>query len=256
MSIRDQINQLMDRIAAERDIRILYACESGSRAWGFASADSDYDIRFIYVSSLRDYLRLRPPKDAFDVPIVDDLDAAGWDIRKTAELMHRSNAPLMEWIGSPVVYRDVDGFHQELRDLRDHYFDPKKTLYHYLSMTQQVWNNYLHGEAHPVRKKYLYALRPLACIRYIALHGKQPPTAFAEVRSAIDWSPQTQQRIDQLIRDKEAGTELGAAPADEALNALITEGIAQAEVTAHEAEPRSLSIDKLDDFILRHVTNM
>ena len=117
------------RIEQEHRLRVLFACESGSRAWGFASSDSDFDVRFIYVRPAAHYLRLRPPPEAFDIHGNDDpdveLDLAGWDIRKAAELMRKSNGPLFEWLDSPIIYDQDSIITPRLLALREMYFDPK-----------------------------------------------------------------------------------------------------------------------------------
>jgi len=245
---RPRILAALAALEREYNFRVVYACESGSRAWGFASVDSDFDVRFIYVRPVADYLRLRPPVDAFDVQAERELDLGGWDIRKAAELMRKSNPPLLEWLDSPIVYRADDVVTPELIRLRSVYFDAKKAVYHYLSMAKRVYDTYL-DETQPKRKKYLYVLRPLACMRYIAMHRTQPPTRFVLVLERIDWSSDAMQAVDELVRAKCAGDELGRAPRNQVLDELIRAELAEAEESATALPPNNVGNQALDHLI-------
>ena len=195
---RPEIARRLRAVERDRGLRVLFACESGSRAWGFASTDSDFDVRFIYTMPVKSYLQLRPPKDAFDMHMDGDYDLAGWDIRKTAELLRKSNPPLLEWLDSPILYEADARIAPRLVALREMYFDPKKTSYHYLSLAAGIWKKYLADDPTPKRKKYLYILRPLACIRFIELHNAQPPTLFDTVLEAIDWPAEAMAAVETL----------------------------------------------------------
>lgn len=245
---RPEILRRLTKVEADRNLRVLFACESGSRAWGFASDDSDFDVRFIFAHRPSDYLKLKPPKDAFDV-MDGDFDLGGWDIRKTAELLRKSNAPLLEWLDSPIVYRADADIAAGLRQLRDDYFDPKKTVYHYLSLAGGVWKKYVKGNPEPVRKKYLYVLRPLACVRYIETHGRQPPTEFDRVLDGISLDAETSAAIDKLVSEKKANVELHAGPADKTLNTWIERTFADGEALAERLEPSDRDNAALDRFI-------
>lgn len=249
---RPLILQRLAQLERERGLRVVYACESGSRAWGFASTDSDFDVRFIYVQCPETYLQLRPHKDAFDVQFEGDLDLGGWDIRKTAELMRKSNPPLLEWLDSPIVYLADGDISDELIRLRSAYFCPKKTAYHYLSLANNVFKTYL-DDQQPKRKKYLYAIRPLACIRYIDLYRTQPPTAMLEVIKKIDWPLDSMKAVDTLVREKMTGGELGRAPRDPLLDSLIKEGLEQAERTAELLPTNDTKHQPLDQMICRAI---
>lgn len=247
--VRDVIYERLRAVEQERNLRIIFACESGSRAWGFASNDSDFDVRFIYVRPASDYLKLRPPVDAFDQQCEDDFDLAGWDIRKTAELMRKSNGPLFEWLDSPIIYEQDGDLSARLAALRDEYFDPKKTVYHYLSLAGGVWKKYLADVEQPVRKKYLYTLRPLACVKYIAQHGHMPPTTFDAVLDKIDLPAETRQAIDSLVADKKANRELGVGPTDTVLNRWITQILEEGEAIAKSLPTTGADNTSLDQLI-------
>jgi len=122
-------------------IKILYACESGSRAWGFPSPNSDYDVRFIYAHDLDWHLSLQDKKDTIDLPINDDLDIGGWEIKKALGLLWKSNPPLLEWLQSPIVYRSEDNFLKDIRELSQVYFSPIAVMHHYLNMSKKYFES-------------------------------------------------------------------------------------------------------------------
>lgn len=180
--MREKIQEQLRRIEEAENIKILFAVESGSRAWGFASPDSDYDVRFIYIRRLEDYLRLNTIRDVIELPIDDALDINGWDLQKTLRLLHKSNPTLFEWFSSPIVYQETE-FADKFRDLMMHYFSSKKTMYHYVSMAEENYREYLKGDL--IRaKKYFYVLRPVLACQWILDRGTPPPMLFSELLKA------------------------------------------------------------------------
>ena len=179
IQMREKIQEQLRRIEEAENIKILFAVESGSRAWGFASPDSDYDVRFIYIRRLEDYLRLNTIRDVIELPIDDALDINGWDLQKTLRLLHKSNPTLFEWFSSPIVYQKTE-FADKFRDLMMHYFSSKKTMYHYVSMAEGNYREYLKGDL--IRaKKYFYVLRPVLACQWILDRGTPPPMLFSEL---------------------------------------------------------------------------
>jgi len=182
MSTENEITALLDRIERDNGIRILYACESGSRAWGFASPDSDYDIRFLFIRSASSYLSVRDGVESINLPLEGDLDAGGWDLCKAARLLGRSNGPLCEWLHSPIVYRNLDDFRERWQQIAREVFSPRAGYAHYRGLAKQMLLNKLTSDA--VRAKdYLYALRAALGARWIADGRGIPPVPFAEVLS-------------------------------------------------------------------------
>ena len=180
--MKEKIQEQLRRIEEAENIKILLAVESGSRAWGFASPDSDYDVRFIYIRRLEDYLRLDAIRDVIELPIDDVLDINGWDLQKTLRLLHKSNPTLFEWFSSPIVYQKTE-FADKFRDLMMNYFSSKKTLHHYVSMAEGNYREYLKGDL--VRaKKYFYVLRPVLACQWILDRGTPPPMLFSELLKA------------------------------------------------------------------------
>ena len=160
--MKDLINEKLKEIEKREKIKILHCVESGSRAWGFASPDSDYDVRFIYLREKEFYLRLEDTRDVIEWQLDDTLDINGWDVKKALALLYKSNPTLFEWNLSPIVYKTTDEW-QEISKIINEYFVQKSGVYHYLSTAKSNYREYLKGEI--VRcKKYFYVL-PLACVQ-------------------------------------------------------------------------------------------
>ena len=153
------ILEKLAEIEERENIKILHCVESGSRAWGFASPDSDYDVRFIYVRPKEFYLRLDKTRDVIEWQLDDTLDINGWDLSKALSLLYKSNPTLFEWNSSPIVYKTTKEWEQ-IATIINKYFVAKSGLYHYLSTAKSNYREYLKGET--VRlKKYFYVLRPI-----------------------------------------------------------------------------------------------
>lgn len=177
--MRACILKKLEEIEQTQNCRILLAVESGSRAWGFASPDSDWDVRFIYVRPQTDYLKLQPQRDVIELPVNPVLDINGWDLNKTLRLLYRSNPTLFEWFSSPIVYRTSE-FAERFKPIMEQYFCPKSSLWHYLSMAKHNRFDYLQGESVKV-KKYFYVLRPILACRWILEQGTPPPMLFKDL---------------------------------------------------------------------------
>ncbi|MBN1316088.1 MAG: nucleotidyltransferase domain-containing protein [Anaerolineales bacterium] len=159
------IKRLQEIEKAEK-IKILYACESGSRAWGFPSKNSDYDIRFLYINPVEWYLSIGKKRDVIEYPIADSLDISGWDLKKALLLLRKSNPPLIEWLGSPIIYLEETSIAGKMRNLIQEYSSPTSIRYHYLRMAQNNFREYLKGDTVWL-KKYFYVLRPILAVNWI-----------------------------------------------------------------------------------------
>lgn len=219
--VRAEILRRLANAEAEHGVRILFAIESGSRAWGFASPNSDYDVRFVYMHEPSWYqaVDLEERRDVIEYPIVDDIDLNGWDVRKALRLFWKSNPAFVEWIQSPITYIERGDFRADaLRALADVY-SPEKGLYHYRSMARTTYRGQLQDPM--VRlKKYFYALRPLLAARWVARTGHAPPIEFDRVLTMLD-DMAVLEAIAVLLAQKRAAPELGLAPAVPILNAFI-----------------------------------
>ena len=199
--VRSAVEAQLAALEREHDVTVLFACESGSRGWGFASPDSDYDVRFVYVHKLPWYLSVERQRDVIEVPISDELDVSGWELRKALQLMRASNPVLLEWLRSPVVYRDEQAWSQRLRGLAEQYFSPVRSYHHYLSMARKTMAHHLSGDS--VRyKKYFYALRPLLAARWIREIGGVPPMRFAELASRLLTDAALLEELNALLAKK------------------------------------------------------
>jgi uncharacterized protein len=228
MTIEETIARQLAGIEADSGVRILYACESGSRAWGFLSADSDYDVRFIYVRPVDWYLSIRPGRNVIERPISDSLDISGWDLPKALELFLKSNPPLMEWLGSPIVYLDRPPLAARLRQLAGTYYSPAACAYHYLQMARNNCREYMKGDRVKV-KKYFYILRPILAVKWIEQGLGVVPTPFHELVERLIAPGPLRTAIEKLIDDKRGGAELDEGPAIPEISRFVTEEMARFE---------------------------
>ena len=245
----ERIANTLDHIADEHSVQLHYACESGSRAWGFASEDSDFDVRFIFVRPLEDYLVLKPRRDVIELPIIDDLDVKGWDIFKACRLLQKSNPSLIEWLGSPTVYIENTGLPKQLRDQAQEHFSARACCEHSRSMATSIYKKYVNDRDVVIRKKYLYILRPIACIRWMLTHNTFAPTVFADVLSGVDLSSDVHREIELLLHDKRKNHEMGEAPANPTLDAFIRGQLDSLPESIRGIDPRVFPSDGLNDLI-------
>jgi uncharacterized protein len=207
------IMQRLKAAEAEHNITVLWAIESGSRAWGFHSPDSDYDCRFVYVRNRDWYLSIdvEDRRDVIEYPIVDDIDINGWDLRKALRLLAKANPSIVEWLHSPIVYLQHGEFADLARAWLAQHYAIHKGIYHYRSTAKTNFQQYLVTEQ--VRlKKYLYVLRPLLAVRWLEQYQQIAPIEFEVLRSVLD-DDQVQAAIDRLlIAKRQAGEQAKQAP--------------------------------------------
>lgn len=219
--MRDKIVDRLLQSEREHDVRVLFAIESGSRAWGFASTDSDYDVRFIYAHR-RDWyetIDVENKRDVIEYPIVDEIDINGWDIRKALKLFAGSNPAFIEWIQSPITYLDNSCLRTEARFLLPSIYSPNAGYFHYRHMAKANVRNYLSREEVPL-KKYLYVMRALLAARYVTEYRLPPPLPIVDLLPLID-SDDVRFELESLIEEKENHGELGVGPQNRVLNAFI-----------------------------------
>ncbi|WP_161956908.1 DNA polymerase beta superfamily protein [Sphingosinithalassobacter portus] len=220
--IRQEIEARLTAIEASEEVRILLAVESGSRAWGFPSPDSDYDVRFIYVRPRDWYLSLAPGRDVIERPIVDEIDCNGWDIRKALGLLLKSNAVVGEWIDSPIRYRLDDPVVAKLTALADAMFDPRATAHHYANLARGALDRWFDGASDAPVKRYFYALRPALAIRTMRVHpGVRPPMNLQALVAASELKGTLVAQIDALVAAKARSNEKSNATRLPEIDALI-----------------------------------
>ncbi len=245
--MRERIQRTLDEIEASEGVAILYACESGSRAWGFASRDSDYDVRFVYLRPREWYLSLavERKRDVIERPIVDELDINGWDLRKALKLLRKSNPPLVEWLGSLIVYRERSGAAQRMRELLPRIYSEAAAGYHYLHMAKGNLRDYLQGGT-VTRKKYFYVLRPLLAIRWIEQGRGVVPTEFGRLVDALVEPGPLREAIDTLTAEKAAGLELGRGPRIPVISDYLESEFDRLEDSRFSKQPPLPSLEPFD----------
>ena len=213
-NIRRHICTKLDDLAKDHGVRIIHAAESGSRAWGFPSRDSDYDVRFIYVRNRDDYLSLDRPRDVIETeiawdPILNaDFDLNGWDISKALSLGLRSNGVVHEWLCSPLCYQCTPQTRHDLLSFINEVCDLRAYFHFYRNYTRESWAVYQRGETGQVKiKHYCYALRCALCLAWLEQHKTPPPMDILTLRAGLDLSPALHHEIDQFVDLKAQATE-------------------------------------------------
>ena len=211
MSVESTISKELDFIERSEGVKILFDVESGSRSWGFASPDSDFDVRFVYARRIRDYLALNEPRDVIEhamkaenIGLDVDFDAAGWDLRKFLRLMRNSNPSSFEWLGSKTVYRE-DSSWCVVRKLSESCFEPRSVGYHYLGMLKNHDRKYL-GAEKVAPKKYLYCIRAILAARWAVTRFKPVPVPFDELKEAV-LEPEMMPVVEHLLEIKASSDE-------------------------------------------------
>ncbi len=247
--MKELILEKLKEIEERENVRILHCVESGSRAWGFASPDSDYDVRFIYARPKEYYLRLDKTRDVIEWQLDDTLDINGWDIQKVLILLHKSNPTLFEWNSSPIVYKTTDEW-KNIAAMINRYFVAKSGLYHYLSTAKTNYREYLKGDL--VRyKKYFYVLRPLLACKWILAEGTPPPMEFhvlMEKYLDADLKPD----VEKLLDLKMNSPEISVGKRFDCVNDYLDRTIAELEqIVATMSDDKLYAWDELNDTFLK-----
>ncbi len=249
--MRDTILEKLTAIENEHGVKILYACESGSRAWGFHSPDSDYDVRFIYIHEQDWYLGIEDKKDFIQLPVSNELDIVGYDLRKMLKLFRGSNAKIFEWIQSPVVCRHDENFLPGLRPLIPQYYSSRSGIHHYIGLTRNTLNNDLQDEQVKL-KKYFYALRPVLAATWIATNNECPPMEFQHLRAMVA-DAAIDERIDQLLDQKAKVDESFYVGKDESLNEFVRSKMEYSLSVAASMESKSTDAGALNKFFRKTI---
>ncbi|MCB9948002.1 MAG: nucleotidyltransferase domain-containing protein [Rhodospirillaceae bacterium] len=227
--VRGTVVERLHAVEAECDVRILFAVESGSRAWGFPSPDSDYDVRFVYVHRLDWYLALTPGRDVIELPIRDDLDIGGWDLRKALTLLLKPNPVMLEWLSSPIRYFWNAEVGAELADLAQKTAHASACLRHYLHLGEGQWRRHVGDGTDVSYKKYFYVLRPALAIRWVRLNpDAAPPMNIQAMSHGLDLDAETVDAIARLLALKRAAREMGVGPRMPGLDRLVQDEFAWA----------------------------
>ncbi len=223
----------LDRIEREHKVRLPLAIESGSRAWGFPSPDSDYDCRFIFIRAQDDYLSLRPKRDIIETPLVGELDVNGWDMAKALRLMLKGNTVVLEWLRSPIAYRCDPAFRDGFLDLARTCADRRLIGRHYLHLGERQRRTYFGDGKSIALKKLFYALRPAAALRWLRVHPGEavPPMHFPTLLSECEPPTDVAHLGAELIARKAETRELGTGPLPAPIAAFLEQEFAAARET-------------------------
>ncbi len=242
------VDGLLDEVAAEHRVAIPLAVESGSRAWGFPSPDSDYDARFLYVRPVEDYLSPWLPRDVLERVPDAVLDVNGWDVRKAVQLLVAGNAVLSEWLGSPVVYRGDAAFVAAFRALADRVADRALVGRHYLDVGRGQWARHLQDGGTMPLKKLFYALRPALAVRWLELHpgAAVPPMSLPGLVAETDLPAAVVEEIAALVEAKARTREMGSGSVPPVLRALVAEELRERPWLEVAREPAELAAARAD----------
>ena len=246
--MKEKIISKIEELEKSENVRIIHAVESGSRAWGFASPDSDYDVRFIYVRPKEFYLRLDKTRDVIEWQLDNMLDINGWDLQKSLRLLHTSNPTLFEWNNSPIVYKTTNSW-SEIQEEINNYFSAKSGLHHYLSTASGNYREFLKGDMVKL-KKYFYVVRPLLACKWILGKNCPPPMLFTELADAV-LETEMKPIIDELLIMKMNMPEMGEGKRIDKLNNYIDENLVTLKSAIDEMPKKhKASWDKLNELFL------
>jgi predicted nucleotidyltransferase len=253
--IEEKIRTKLSEVEAQRGCRILFAVESGSRAWGFASADSDYDVRFVYAWPADRYLAVSAVPENIEAGIdEDDIDLSGWELRKALRLFRKSNGALCEWIRSPIFYRKNAAVMEEWDRLLDEIFDPKANAIHYLGLARQM-SHRIREEEKVTAKRYLYALRAVLSARFVISKVSPAPVPFSDLLAQVDVPSEVRSAIDRMIAGKSRGKEVDGIDREPDIERFLTSEMEALSGTADTLEAVVIDDTRLDAFFRKTLSD-
>lgn len=227
-----EIQERLTTLETEHGARILFAIESGSRAWGFPSPDSDYDVRFVFVRKPQAYIALTEPRDVIESPIEGLFDINGWDLRKALNLMLKANPILIEWLRSPIVYRANAGFIDDLENILTNIDERPAAQHHYYGLLKSQWRKHIESSenAEIKLKKYFYGLRPAFALKFMWENPSSPlPMRFDKLMRGVDTPTSLSNLIADLLAKKRVTKELGFGPRIPTIDLFLEETLREAE---------------------------
>lgn len=249
----EKIQNYLSQLEKEKGIRILLACETGSRAWGFPSPDSDYDVRILYVHEKDWYLSLREGKDSIEEMLENnDLDITGWDLRKSLRLLWKSNPALLERIQSPIVYQEYDGFIPDIQHLAGHFYSRIASMHHYLSMGKKCFEEVQDQQEYKL-KKLFYALRTATATKWILDREEMPPIEFQKMLDGLDIDPNVLHRIAELIELKSTISEAYLHQGEKEIFHFIKNALDKADLQAKTLPAAKGNVEQLDEFFRKYL---
>lgn len=256
LKMTSKIISYLTQIEKEYNIEILLACETGSRAWGFPSPDSDFDVRFIYKHPTDWYLNLNEQKDTIEMMFENnDFDLSGWDLKKTLNLLWKSNPPLLERIQSPIVYISNDTFIDEINRLANDTYSKIATMHHYLSMAKKIYSD-IQGKEEVKLKKLFYALRSAVACKWIIEKDVMPPIVFQTMLEELNIPDTIKSKIHELITLKATKKEGYLHNQEHKINEYIENIIEEADVIAKSLPSSKGKIEELNFFFKNTLNNL
>ena len=246
------IQSKLKQIENSQQVKILYACESGSRAWGMASPDSDYDVRFIYVRDKNWYVSIEKGKDQLPAIFEGDLDMVGWDLRKVLSHIYQSNASIHGWLMSDIVYFQETGYQDKLKDLVATYFQPTHVINHFLGICKSALARGEEGKAFSL-KKYLYVIRPLLAALWTVEKKEVAPIHFDQLLEVIEGQVEVQNEIQRLLATKEKASEKAIVQRSPVLDVFIEKNMAYCNEQKAEINRADRDIEPLNTFFRNQI---
>lgn len=248
--MRETIINKLNEIESGNNITLLFACESGSRGWGFPSPDSDYDVRFIYVRSKKFYLSVAERRGDIHFPITDELDVYGWDIRKVLQLVRKSNTTPFEWLQSPVIYKEQEGFKDELFDVCKQYFSRRSNIHHYLGIAKGSMESMAENGEIGI-KKLFYVLRPLLAAKWCMEKNSIAPMTIEPLMTLLP--PDLQAKVQELITMKASAPEKFPINIDDELRNYIDAECTALSEASGELPRDHFELEPLDEFFVKTI---
>lgn len=244
--MQQTIKNKLQQIEQDHHVHILYACESGSRAWGIYSEDSDYDVRFIYIHHPHWYLSIDEKKDVIELPNDNLFDISGWDVRKALRLFRKSNPSLLEWLSSGIVYEQKSTFVDSLQNDIKEVFSAKSCMHHYFRMAKRNFRKELQSKQINL-KPYFYMLRPILACKWIERFRTMPPIRFQHLADELLDEPELKQTIDELIERKIYNDKLDLGPRIEIIDDYIERELSRLERMILSIDDQPVNVtDRLD----------
>ena len=251
--MKEKIKKYLQEIEQEKNIKILLACETGSRAWGFSSPDSDYDIRMIYVHKKEWYLSLTEPKDTIERMYENnDIDITGWDLRKGLRLLGKSNASFLERIQSTTLYKYDEDFLNEIRSIAQNHYSKIATIHHYLNMANKCYREITEDKTYRL-KKLFYALRTATACKWILDREEIPPIVFLEMMEGLEIQKSIKERIKELIKLKSEISESYLHTGEEEIFTFIKNNILKAKENSKKLPSAKGKLEDLNVFFRKQI---
>lgn len=240
----------LEEIEKNHGVQILFACESGSRAWGFPSPDSDYDVRFVYQHPLEWYLGIFEHRDVIELPINAELDISGFDLRKTLRLLTKHNSVLFEWMQSPIFYSKNEIFMTEFIEKASLWFSPIASMHHYLSSAKKYYEEI--QEEQVKLKKIFYCLRCTLAASWISSYQTIPPMEIKKLLVILK-DKTLLEHIFDLINIKAVHGESYIHPYDQKLQKYLKETIDTCDSKAPSLPGSKRNSEELNSFFSKRV---